>query len=115
MTVRRFIYTQGGVPLPEPIEVTDEWRQPDSGPKCTSEEEIYGRLQATDGTDISSRTKRERYMRANGLADAGDFKETWSKAQKDREAYRRGEKVNPERREALGRIAYQMEQKRRRR
>lgn len=115
MSRRRWIYTEGGHPLPEPIEVTEEWRQPDAGAPHTSEEEIYGSLRATDGTDISSRTKRREYMRQKGVTDASDFAETWAKAQKEREAFRRGEQSNPERREALGRIAYQMEQRKRRR
>jgi hypothetical protein len=33
----------------------------------------YDNLRATDGTDISSRTKRREYMKANGYADPTDF------------------------------------------
>lgn len=114
MSRRRWVYTEGGKPLPEPIEVTDDWRD---APQSTGDlgKFAYDNLRATDGTDISSKTKRERYMREKGLADAADYQQTWAKAQADREAFRKGQKSNPERREALGRIAYQMEQKRRRR
>lgn len=43
-------------------------------------------LRATDGTDISSRTKWETYMRANNLSLTNDWRETWAKAAKEREA-----------------------------
>lgn len=43
-------------------------------------------LRATDGTDISSRTKWEAYMRERGLTHPNDYRETWAKAAKEREA-----------------------------
>lgn len=43
-------------------------------------------LRATDGTDISSRTKWAAYMRENKVTVASDFRETWAKAAKEREA-----------------------------
>jgi hypothetical protein len=51
----------------------------------------YDGLRATDGSDISSRSKHREYMHRHGLTTADDYKETWAKAVKDREAYRRGE------------------------
>jgi hypothetical protein len=48
----------------------------------------YDGLRATDGTDISSRTKHREYMKANGLATMDDFKNTWAKAQEQRDHYR---------------------------
>lgn len=50
----------------------------------------YDGLKATDGTDISTRTKHREYMKANGLTMDSDFKETWAKAAKEREAMRNG-------------------------
>ena len=47
----------------------------------------YDGVQATDGTDISSRKKHREYMKANGLATADDFKETWAKTQQERERF----------------------------
>lgn len=96
------------------VEVGAEWSDAEKRADTPTEEISYGGLRATDGTDISSRKKRAEYMRRNNLTDAADFAETWAKAQKEREAFRRGERVNPERREALGRIAYEMEKRRRR-
>lgn len=75
----------------------------------------YENTCATDGTDISSRRKREAYMQANGLADPSDFKDTWAKAAKEREAYRKGETVNPSYREAVGRAEYELSKRKKRR
>lgn len=63
----------------------------------------YDGLRATDGTDISSRTKRRDYMRAHGVADPRDFTETTRKAAEAR--------ARPDTRavaEQVGRIAYEM-------
>ena len=56
----------------------------------------YDGLRAPDGTDISSRTKHREYMKANNLTVMDDFKGTWAKAQKEREAYRTGTHADPE-------------------
>jgi hypothetical protein len=48
----------------------------------------YDGLRATDGTDISTRAKHREYMKLNNLATVDDFKETWSKAQEQRDRYR---------------------------
>lgn len=50
----------------------------------------YDGLRATDGTDISTRTKHREYMKRNNLAMTSDFTETWKQAQKEREALRSG-------------------------
>lgn len=96
------------------VEVGAEWTDAERRAETPTEELSYGGLRATDGTDISSRKKRREYMRRNDLVDANDFKGAWEKAQKERETFRRGQHHNPERREAIGRIAYQLEMKRRR-
>lgn len=54
----------------------------------TSEAEVYGNLQATDGTDISSRRKHREYMAHNGLAMAEDYTDTWAKARAERDRLR---------------------------
>lgn len=50
----------------------------------------YDGMRATDGTPIDSRTKHREYMKKNNLTTADDFKETWARAQKEREEYRAG-------------------------
>ena len=46
----------------------------------------YDGLRATDGTDISSRSKHREYMRANNLTTADDFTQTWKKQAEQRNA-----------------------------
>lgn len=45
----------------------------------------YDGLQASDGTDISSRSKQRDYMKLNNLTTADDFKTTWADAREKRE------------------------------
>ena len=52
----------------------------------------YDGLKAPDGTDISSRSKHQAYMKANNLTIADDFKDVWAKARKDKDAYYTGKK-----------------------
>ena len=61
----------------------------------------YDGLRSTDGTPIDSRTKHREYMRRNNLTVADDFKETWARAQKQREEYRSGTFKDRELRETL--------------
>jgi len=48
----------------------------------------YEGMQATDGTDISSRSKHRAYMKANNLTTIDDYSKTWSKNAEDRNAFR---------------------------
>lgn len=50
----------------------------------------YDGLRATDGTDISSRSKHREYMRANNLTTADDFSQTWAKQAEQRAAVMAG-------------------------
>ncbi len=87
MTRRRYI--QMREPPYELIEITDDYQAPmrtDSG--ALWGDRSYDGLRATDGTDISTRTKHREYMKANGLATVDDFKETWAKAQEQRDHFR---------------------------
>lgn len=52
----------------------------------------YDGMQATDGTDISTRSKHREYMRRNGLATFDDYKETFQKQQEARDAYHSGQR-----------------------
>lgn len=47
---------------------------------------IYEGLRADDGTDISTRAKHRAYMRERGLTTMDDFKDTWAKDAREREA-----------------------------
>lgn len=44
----------------------------------------YDGMKATDGADISSRTKHRAYMQRNGLTTVDDYSETWKKAERER-------------------------------
>jgi hypothetical protein len=46
----------------------------------------YDGLQATDGTDISTRAKHRAYMKERGLTTVDDFAGTWKKQAAEREA-----------------------------
>lgn len=47
----------------------------------------YDGLRATDGSDISSRTKHREYMKRTGLTTVDDFSQSWAKAREARERY----------------------------
>ena len=84
MTRRRYVQIKG-----ELVEITDDYqpeRHNDSG--ALWGDRSYDGLRATDGTDISTRAKHREYMKLNNLATVDDFKETWSKAQEQRDRYR---------------------------
>lgn len=51
----------------------------------------YDGLRATDGADISSRSKHREYMRANNLTTADDFTQTWAKAEAQRREFFSGQ------------------------
>ena len=106
---QRFVYTEGGKPLPEPIEVSEDWKNAAQSTGDLGKFE-YNNLRSTDGVDISSRTKRREYMKAAGVTDASDFKEFWAKKKQQREDYFSGKHHDAEKhREAVARVAYQLE------
>lgn len=55
----------------------------------------YDGLRATDGTDISSRSKHREYMRRKGLTTIDDFSGQWARAEKQREQRRSTNVVDP--------------------
>jgi hypothetical protein len=105
MTRRRWVYTEGGRPLPEPVEVGEDFRNTPGYVAPFTDAYMDGAV-ATDGTDISSRRKREAYMKANNLADLSDFTQHLEKAAKQREAVFTGQHDREARREALGRALH---------
>lgn len=113
MSIKRWIYTHGGQPLPEPIEVSEDWSDAPRQPLRVDISYMDG-LATTDGVDISSKRKRREYMRSAGVTDMSDFSESWSKAAKERESYAKGEQVRKSMREAIGRAEYQLSKGRKR-
>lgn len=107
MSRKRWVYTQGGQPLPEPIEVSEDYVAPVDGRMPLFTDRYMEGAHAVDGTDIGSRRKRAEYMKANQLADANDFTNHWAKASEQREEARRGSSRNrAEIREDIARALY---------
>jgi hypothetical protein len=107
---RRFLYTSGGVPLPEPIEVTPDYQAQAerSGSNLMVDRWLEG-SRTTDGVDIGSRRKLNDYMKAAGVAHASDYTQHWERAEQTRQEYRAG-RVAPSRDfvEQIGRTAYEL-------
>lgn len=84
MTRRRFLYTRGGEPLPEPVEVSADFQAtPDRMPLFTDRFREGDR--APDGTDIGSRRKVEDWKRATGSTEASDYSRGfWEKKAQER-------------------------------
>lgn len=113
MSRRRWVYTtDGGVPLPEPIEVSDNWANT-AGPSRRSEAEIYGKLVTGDGQDVSSRRRYREYCQAAGVTHYSDFKGEWAQAEKRRAALASGELTRRDCADAVGRAMYQAGQQNR--
>jgi hypothetical protein len=87
MTLRRFAYTMGGLPLPEPIEVGADYQSHVEHVPVMTDRHHEGN-RAPDGADIGSRQKRRDWMRATGSADSTDFSP-------DYYARKRQERANP--------------------
>ena len=84
MPRRRWI--QNPNPPHELIEVTDDFVLPPArnGDRALWGDRHYDGLTASDGTDISTRTKHREYMRERGLTTADDFKGEWEVAARAR-------------------------------
>lgn len=83
MTRRRYIQDRETGEL---IEVTQDHREPmrnDAG--ALWGDRHYDGVRATDGTDISTRTKHRAYMAANNLTTVDDFQGTWANARQQRD------------------------------
>lgn len=114
MSKRTFIWDES---LGCTVEVTPGYvgQRRDEGRK--SEEEVYGHAHATDGTDLSTRTRHREYMRRNGLTVASDYTQTWAKAGPElKRAVTPGSGHDSrERREQIGRTMYELKSRARRR
>jgi hypothetical protein len=85
MTRRRFIQDRKTLEFHEVT--TDYTPDPRNGDALLWGDRHYDGLQATDGADISTRSKHREYMHKNGLTTVDDFKgDYW----RSREAKRKG-------------------------
>lgn len=69
----------------------------------------YEGLRASDGADISSRTKHREYMKQHGLATQDDFKEIFAKRARERAEYYTTGKGGAVRREDVARVIDQLD------
>lgn len=83
MGKRRFIQMRD--PPYDFVEVSDDYTSIRSVPVVGDRH--YAGLQATDGADISTRTKHREYMRQHGLTTMDDYTQTWEKAAAERAHY----------------------------
>ena len=103
MSRRRYVWDDEAQQL---VEVGAEWTDTPRGNAGPVTDLYMDGTRATDGTDIGSRAKRRAYMKANNLADTDDFKETWARKAREREAIARGE--DSTRREAIARALHKL-------
>jgi len=66
----------------------------------------YDGLRATDGSDISSRSKHREYLKRTGLTCTSDFTEAWKKQAQERANRRSGEYQDKELRTELAKEVY---------
>lgn len=90
MTRRRWAYTMGGEPLPEPVEVTEDYVGGDGRMPLFTDRYMEGVTSPVDGSDIGSRAKRREHMKLHGLVDADDYKQEWAAKREKREAFLQG-------------------------
>lgn len=84
MSRKRYVYDPE---LGEMVEITRDPPPRDSRTSALWGDRHYDGLQATDGTDISTRKKHREYMKRHGLTTADDFKSDWERAKQKREHY----------------------------
>jgi hypothetical protein len=106
MPRRRWVAIDG-----ELVEVTSDYVAPVREHNRVVGDRHYDGLRATDGTDISTRSKHRAYMKANDLTTMDDFKDRWAGDAKRRAGLRAG--IDSTRREAVAR-AFHDDQNRRR-
>ena len=113
MTRRRFVWSSADDCL---VEVTPDYEQPsrDQARNHLISDAIYDGMKATDGTDISTRSKHREYMRRNGLTTMDDFSGEWAKAAKKRADYFQGKGGGAVTKDDIGRAIHQLESQQRR-
>jgi hypothetical protein len=112
MTRRRWVYFHNAATgQVESIEVSEDYAPADVRAPVFTDRYMEG-VQATDGTDISSRGKRTEWMKRNNLVDVDDCKGMWAKAAKERQSVAEGRHDTAARREAVGRAVYELNRRR---
>lgn len=115
MSRRRYVYREVEPGKVEAFEVGADWVPEGRGPSLKSEEEVFGKLQATDGTDLSTRKRHREYQKAHGLALADDYRETWAKAEERRAEAFTGKANSKAIRESVEKAIYKLTEGKRRR
>jgi hypothetical protein len=86
---RRFV--QMREPPYDFVEVTNEYEPPRRDDLLYGDRGYDG-LRASDGANISTRTKHREYMKRNGLTTMDDFAGQWAKERKARDDYFTGKR-----------------------
>lgn len=111
MPRRRFVWDPD---IKDLVEVSPDYEQPRRADGALWNDRHYDGLKATDGTDISSRSKHREYMKKNGLTTADDFKETWSRAAQQRAEYYQGKSGGAITKHDIARTIHELESRSRR-
>jgi hypothetical protein len=113
MTRRRYIYDSVKQEL---VEVTPDYEAPQRNAHTSDgllwNDRSYDGLRATDGTDISSRSKHREYMRVNGLTTMDDFKQSFADAQQRKAEYVTQGKHGAVKREHIERAIHEIQSRR---
>jgi len=114
MTRRRYIYDSVKGEL---VEVTPGYEAPQRNVHTSDgllwNDRSYDGLRATDGTDISSRSKHREYMRLNNLTTMDDFKQSFDQSLKRKAEYVTQGKHGAVKREHIERAIHELQQRRR--
>lgn len=111
MSRRRYVYRRNSeTGQVESHEVGEEYAPTDVRQPVYTDRYMEG-VQATDGTDISSRAKRKEWMKRNDFVDVSDCAGLWAKAAKEREALAQGKHDTAARREDIGRAIHRLSRK----
>lgn len=110
MTRRRYRYNPDTKRCEE---VAPDWEPAERRAPVATEALTYANLRTADGVDVSSRRKHREHMKAHDVALVDDFKDSWARAAKERAEGTPEE--HRERRDDIGRAAYQLQQQKRRR
>lgn len=85
MARRKYIYDEE---LGEMVEVTPQRASMNARDRgALWNDRHYDGMQATDGTDISTRSRHREYMKRHGLTTADDFSSSWERQREAREKY----------------------------
>ncbi len=113
MTRRRYRFD---TELGQMVEVGSDWTDAERRSQVPTEGIVYGSLPlTTDGTDVSTKRRHREYMQRNGLTIGTDYKTEWASKMKQREEIKTTGGDHRARKEAIGRVAYEMQQRGRKR